>query len=65
MVAVKPADRQLRRSVLDLNRSQRQYPQPSPYYPTLMRVTAASAISGQDKRWLYTVVEATIGSTSS
>lgn len=62
---MRPIDRQLRTSVLDLNRAQRQYPQPTPYYPTLMKVTAASAIAGQDKRWLYTVVEATIDTGAS
>lgn len=62
---MRSVDRQLRSSALDLNRAQRQYPQPFPYYPTLMKVTDASAIAGQDKRWLYTVVEATVGNTSS
>jgi len=62
---MRPVDRQLRASVLDLNRAGRDYPTPSPYYPTLMKITDASAIAGQDKRWLYTVVEATIGTTSS
>ena len=49
----------------DLERARKALPQPAPYYPTLMKVTAASAIAGQDKRWLYTVVEATVDSTSS
>lgn len=62
---MRSVDRQLRSSALDLNRAQRQYPQPAPYYPTLMKVTAASAIAGQDKRWLYTVVEATIDTGAS
>lgn len=62
---MRPVDRQLRASVLDLNRAGRDYPTPSPYYPTLMKITAASAISGQDKRWLYTVVEATIDTGAS
>lgn len=62
---MRSVDRQLRSSALDLNRAQRQYPHPSPYYPTLMKVTAASAIAGQDKRWLYTVVEATIDTGAS
>ena len=62
---MRPVDRQLRASVLDLNRAGRDYPTPSPYYPTLMKVTDASAISGQDKRWLYTVVEATIDTGAS
>ena len=62
---MRPVDRQLRASILDLNRAGRDYPQPKPYYPTLMKVTAASAIAGQDKRWLYTVVEATIDTGAS
>lgn len=62
---MRPVDRQLRASVLDLNRAGRDYPTPSPYYPTLMKITAASAIAGQDKRWLYTVVEATIDTGAS
>ena len=62
---MKPVDRQLRTSVLDLNRAQRDYPSPSPYHPTLMKVTSATAISGQDKRWLYTVAEATIDTGAS
>jgi len=49
----------------DLERARKALPQPLPYYPTLMKVTAASAIAGQDKRWLYTVVEATVGATAS
>lgn len=49
----------------DLERARKALPQPTPYYPTLMKITAASAIAGQDKRWLYTVVEATVGNTSS
>ena len=62
---MRPVDRQLRASVLDLNRAGRDYPTPSPYYPTLMKITDASAIAGQDKRWLYTVVEATIDTGAS
>lgn len=62
---MRPVDRQLRASVLDLNRAGRDYPTPSPYYPTLMKITAASAIAGQDKRWLYTVVEATVDTGAS
>lgn len=62
---MRPVDRQLRTSILDLNRAGRDYPQPKPYHPTLMKITAASAIAGQDRRWLYTVVEATVGNTSS
>lgn len=62
---MRPMDRQLRASVLDLNRAGRDYPTPSPYYPTLMKITDASAIAGQDKRWLYTVVEATIDTGAS
>lgn len=49
----------------DLERARKALPQPTPYYPTLMKITDASAISGQDKRWLYTVVEATIDTGAS
>lgn len=62
---MRPVDRQLRTSAFDLNRAQRQYPVPTPYYPTLMKVTDVSPIAGQDKRWMYTLVEATIDAGAS
>ena len=62
---MKSADRQLRTSILDVNRAARDYPTPMAYHPTLMKITDVSPINGQDSRWVYTVREATIGTTSS
>jgi hypothetical protein len=62
---MKPVDRQLRTSALDLNRAQRQYPTPLSYYPTLMKIVDVEVIAGQDKRWLYYVQEATIDTGAS
>lgn len=59
------ANRQLARSPFDLDRSRRDLPQIPSVPHTLMKVTGSTAISGQDKRWLYTVEEATIDTGSS
>jgi len=52
------------RSMIDVDRARRDVPQVEPVPYKLCKVTSASAISGQDKRWLYTVKEATIGAAS-
>ena len=52
------------KSAFDVDRARRDVGQVEPVPYKLCKVTAASLITGQDKRYLYTVVEATIGGAS-
>lgn len=52
------------RSMIDVDRARKDLGQIEPVPYKLCKVTDASAISGQDKRWLYTVKEATIGGSA-
>ena len=47
-------------NLTDADRARR-LPAINPVHGKLMKVTAATAIAGQDKRWLYTVREAVVG----
>lgn len=58
------ADRQLRTSVLDVNRAARDLRTPEVIQHKLMKVTDLSLITGTYKRYLYTVREATMGGTA-
>jgi hypothetical protein len=64
MVGMRSSDRQLRASVLDINRSGRDLRTPDPIQHKLMRVTNFSLIGGSYYRYLYTLREATMGGTS-
>jgi len=59
------ANKQLSRSPFDLDRSRRDLPQIMPVMFKLMKVTSSTLISGSDKRYLYTVVEASIDTGAS
>lgn len=61
---MRSSDRQLRASVLDINRSGRDIRTPDPVQHKLMRVTDFSLIGGSYYRYLYTLREATMGGTS-
>jgi hypothetical protein len=64
VVGVRSSDRQLRATVLDLNRSGRDLRTPDPIQHKLMRVTNFTLIGGSYFRYQYTVREATMGGTS-
>lgn len=61
---MRSTDRQLRTSVLDVNRAARDLRTPEAVQQKLMKVTGYSLINGSYKRYLYTVREATMGGTS-
>jgi len=64
LVGMRSSDRQLRTSVLDINRASRQLATPDVVQHKLMKVTNFSLIGGSYKRYLYTVREATMGGGS-
>ena len=52
------------RSMIDVDRARKDLGQVEPVPYKLCKVTDASLITGQDKRYLYTVKEATIGGSA-
>jgi hypothetical protein len=57
--------REVNSSLVDIDRARRDIPRNPAQTFRLMKVTGAAAISGYDKRWLYTVQDAMISSSAS
>lgn len=57
--------REVNSSLVDIDRARRDMPRNPSQTFRLMKVTGATAISGYDKRWLYTVQDAMIGTAAS
>jgi len=57
--------REVNSSLVDIDRARRNVPRNPEQTFRLMKVTGATAISGYDKRWLYTVQDAMISSAAS